>query len=237
MILLCLLFFVLSASPGWAAEIFRDTFTGTINTNINAHTPDVGTSWTLIATGGNTAGEISLNGSGAVTGEGPNSAGHGLYTADATYPTADYDVEATFATFTPGGITRTMYIGCRFTATNNFYFAWIEDGAGTNDIRIYSVSSGVSTKLSSTEDTNPTTGDVFTLTCRGNKIGLKKNGVYVITEITDSTHTSAGKALVGDGDIVDITGAASAGPNLQLGLFTVNTVAANRRPVTPMVFP
>jgi hypothetical protein len=206
---------------GHAATIFDDTFTGT--GGLSAHTPDVGTSWTSVFSNGLS---FTLDGAGAVGDNGPSSSLYNYLTANATYSTADYDVTATFSTFNTAGASRMIGLLARYQDTNNFYLAWIEDGTGTNDVRIYSCVAGTCTKISSTEDTNPTANDVFVLELRGNQIGLKKNGAYVINPITDSSISAAGKAGYGAGDFLNITTASTPGGGGKATQFTVTTVDA-----------
>jgi len=83
---------------GGGDTTFNDTFTDTAATNLESHTPTTGTSWTLVyATGGSTcASTPKIDISAANTAEedcnDATTAG-AAYTADATYPSADYQVE------------------------------------------------------------------------------------------------------------------------------------------------
>lgn len=200
-----------------AQVIFDDTFTETVDTLLENHVPDLGTSWALITNSAN--GYMIIDGAGDfVYGKGPGGGEFSWYTANVTYPSANYEVEGTLNPGTSVGTTRMLWLGCRYTATGgvNFdgYGAWVEDSAGTNDIRLYKFVNGVSTKLSTTEDTNPAINDVFILVCSVTSLTIKKNGVAVVGPITDSSITTAGKAWVGAGKVADVTGAATAGGNL-----------------------
>lgn len=229
---LCLL---LSTSPTWAATIFNDTCTDTDGDNIDTqHTPNTGTSWTEFSTVN--GGQIAVYGNSCTEEIGPGSNIGAQYTADATYSTANYTVTATYDVFTSTAAGRISTLICRWQDANNFYAAWIEDSAGTNDVRIYDCTAGTCTKLSSTEDTNPTAGDVFILECNGSSIGLKKNGSYVISPITDATHSAAGKAGMGAGTFGNIT-AGSGNGNIKITTFLVETIdaVATRRPQAPLV--
>jgi hypothetical protein len=221
--------------PAWAGVIFDDTFTGS-SVALNSHTPDTGTSWTLVT---NNTTTLALNGSGGVAETaGPSVTRFAFYTANTTYASADYDVEVTFSTFTTAAAGRMFGLVGRWQDANNYYLAWIEDSAGTNDVRLYSCVAGTCTKISSTEDTNPTANDVFLLEMRGSQIGLKKNGSYVINPVTNSNHSAAGKAGLETGDFGDITTASGMGGNGVATRFTVTEiVSATRRPIAPMILP
>lgn len=205
-----------------AQLVFDDTFTETVDTLLESHVPDLGTSWTTIAY--NATGFMKVDQAGDFAyGVGPDSSGFAWYTADVTYPSADYEVEGTLNPGVTTGATRVLWLGCRYqnVGGHDGYGAWIEEAAGANDIRLYKFDNGVSTKLSSTEDTAPAINDIFTLVCSGTSISLKKNGSNVISPITDSTHSQIGKAFVGDGDIADITAAASPGDTFAWTRFRV----------------
>lgn len=219
-------------SAAIAGIIFNDTFTETGDTLLESHVPDIGTSWTIIVSNGPGTGQMKVDAaSDTVYGEGPNSVGGAWYTADVTYSTANYEVEGTLNPGGNFGATRTLWLGCRYqnVGGHDGYGAWIEEAAGANDIQLYKFDNGVSMKLSSTEDTNPTDADIFTLVCNGTSISLKKNGSNVINPITDSTHSQIGKAFVGNGDIADITAAASPGSTFAFTQFRVNELTG----VTP----
>ena len=218
-LLVCLL-----VSPVWAVTtIFNDTCTDTDGDNIDtAHTPDTGTGWTEYLTDG--VGQLATYSNACTEETGPSLTRYAYYTADATYSTANYSVSATLGTWTSTAAGRMMGLIGRWQDANNYYLAWIEDSAGTNDIRIYKVVAGVSTQISSTEDTNPTGGDVFKFILNGSSLSLQKNGGNVISPITDTAHSAAGKAGMGAGDFADLTSAASGDGNLTITTFTVETI-------------
>ena len=223
----------LLAVPAQAATtIFNDTFTGAAG-NLSAHSPDTGTSWTSVL---QSTVLIKLDGSGnAYDGVGPDSAGYQYLTADATYPSANYNITATLSTFSPGGGTRMIGIIGRYVDSSNYYMATIIDSGQANDVRIYKVVAGTATKISGSEDTNPTTNDVFIFEFNGSAIGLKKNGSYVINPITDATFSSAGKAGLGAGDFGTETGMQTAGTGALVTTFLVDyapaAVSGRRKPV------
>lgn len=218
------------------AQIFQDSFTGSASgTIIYNHTPDtIGTSWTEVyesadetCDGSNPCGRLIIDAD--VTGVRANaidSDGSSLYTADATYSTANYSVAATFSAFSASGAGRTQSIACRIQDANNFVIALLIDSTDTHDARLFKVVGGVDTELSSTEDTNWTSGDIATLVCNGDQFSLQKNGVDVITAKTasDAGIQAAGKAGIGSGDFTGNLGFASAS-GTKVTLFVVTAIA------------
>lgn len=219
---LLLILSMLLASPAWSATIFNDTFTDTDGTDLVAHTPDTGTSWTEIHDTGTQVLGISSN---VVIPETTSSTRGAVNSADATYSTADYTVTATFGTVTGGASDGVAWIGCRFDNTGGWdgYLAGIIQPDNTNDVRIYRIDNNVATKISSTEDATPTSGDVFQLECNGSAIGLKKNGSYVISPITDATYSAAGVAVIGNGEVFGLSAFGSR-PDTDITTFLVETI-------------
>lgn len=218
-----------AVSLAWAVGvIFNDTMTGTNGTALSAHTPDTGTSWTSLALSGTT---ITLNGSGGATD--PNGPGVSLvayYKANATYDTANYDVEAQHSTFVNTTAGRMVGLLAHVQDASNFYLAYISTPTDTNDVRIYKCVGGTLTKMSTTEDTGPVANDIFILEVRNNSVGLKKNGSYVINPIAgDAALAAAGTAGYGVGDVCGDTSFASGGANFVVDYFKVTTYATSTR--------
>ena len=225
---------LLTAPAQAATTIFDDTFTGGAGA-LTSHTPDTGTSWTALNVSGVS---ISLDGSGSISDNGPGAATYAYYTANATYPTADYDVTVTFSAMnTACATTRMAGILGRIQDASNYYLAWIEcDASATNAIRIYKVVAGTSTKISGAEDVTSAANDIYVFEFRGSAIGLKRNGSYVINPITDTAISAAGKAGYGVGDFGTETGAAAPGSNIAATQFTVNYTPAGTMRRKPVVF-
>ena len=200
---------------------FNDTFTGTNGTNLQAHTPDTGTSWTQEVING--SGQIQIQ-SNAIQAQFTASAGGSFQAANATYGSNDYTVTAVFVSIAGTTASRNAWLGCRYANSGGTtgYFAAIVQNA-TNDVVIYRLDAGTPTKISGSEDTNPTNGDTFALECNGSQIGLKKNGSYVINPITDPTYTT-GVAAVGFGEIFGLTAYGTAGGEMTIDTFTVTTI-------------
>jgi hypothetical protein len=130
------------------AVIFNDTFTEGANTNLASHTPNTGTSWTELWS--TSAGVRTLQveaGADQIRCTG-NSGDFGLiYTADVTYPTANYEVQATlittFSTATPA------YLIARLTDQENMYAVRYVLSSGGNNAQLYKKVSGTWSTLGS----------------------------------------------------------------------------------------
>lgn len=214
----------LAATPSWAVTtIFSDTFTDTNGVDLDAHTPDTGTSWTEInLTGANQLGILSNT----LQSETTNSAQGSMWSADGTYSTANYTVTITCTDCGAGISSVAWWIGCRLNNTGGWdgYIAAIADATNTNDARIYRLDNGAATKISSTEDTGPADSDVFQLECDGSAIGLKKNGSYVIGPINDATYSAAGKGGTGSGEVFGLTEWGTIAGNFDIDNFVVETI-------------
>lgn len=217
-----LILWLLLPSAAHAATIFHDTFTGPNGTNLEAHTPEIGTSWTEEYS--TATGQIDIQ-SNTIQSEYSGGSDGSFQKANGTYPHGNYTVTAVFSTIDNGSGARNAWIGCRYANSGGFdgYFASIAQQPNTNDVVIYRVDNGTPTKISGTEDTNPTTGDTFVLECKGSQIGLKKNGSYVINPITDATY-STGVAIVGFGEILGLTSFGTGASGNRIDTFTVETI-------------
>lgn len=218
---------VLFSLPAHAQTvIFYDECTDTEDTPLENHTPNIGTSWVLIGANGvqhliksNTCRSGAAGGSSWTR-----------HYADATYPHGNYTVAIRYSvlpdTDNPG---RGGWIGCRYADISGIsgYFASVAQADTTNDVRLYRFTAGTGTKLSGSEDVNPTSGDVFELVCEGNQVGLKRNGSYVLGPYTDNTY-STGAAFVGWGDLGSVTDMTSPGITQAFDRFTVTLSNAGR---------
>jgi hypothetical protein len=131
-----LLIVSLWAPSASATVIFQDTFTDTDGVDLDAHTPDTGTSWTEFTITGSSQLGINTN---ALISETSNSGQGSAFSADGTYGTADYKVTATFSDIGTGISTVNAWIGCRYVNSGGVdgYFASIAEPDNTNDVRIY----------------------------------------------------------------------------------------------------
>lgn len=222
--LLVVLMLLLWAPSAQAATIFQDAFTDTDGVDLDAHTPDIGTSWTEVAlVGSNQLGILSNT----LQSETGNSGQGSFWTAQGTYSSADYTVTLTVVDVGSGIGTVSWWIGCRIVNSGGIdgYAAAIADPGNTNDVRIYRLDNGTATKISSTEDVTPADGDIFQLECTGTSIGLKRNAAYVINPITDATYSAAGEAGTGSGEIFGVTEYGTFTGHFDMDNFTVETIS------------
>lgn len=215
---------LLIASSVWSATPFSDTFTGANGTNLDAHTPTAGTSWTEEYA--SASGQLQIQ-SNTIVSQFTGTSQGSFQAANATYGSNNYTVSITLTTFANNFASRNVWIGCRYANSGGFdgYFASISPAVGTNDVIIYRVDNGTPTKISGSEDSGSTTGDVMMLECNGNQIGLKKNGSYVINPITDATY-STGMAILGMGEILGLTQFEMHVSDVAVDNFSVDTIAS-----------
>lgn len=171
---------------------FDDTFTEASNTTLASHTPNTGTSWTLVIGTGprtlqveSTADQVRSDGNGGNQGV--------IYSADATYPSANYEVQftlvATISSIIP------VYFFARLQDQENMYAVRLLPSTGT--CQLYKKVSGTWTALGSLFDA-PANGSVCVLGINGTSLYFKDDGVQVASA-TDSDISAAGKAGVGEG--------------------------------------
>jgi hypothetical protein len=226
----CLLF--ISANPGFAATYFSDDCNDTDGVTLASHTPDTGTSWTVIQTTG-ASGTMNINTNGCAHTSTSASSGH-IYTADGTYSTANYAVQATISRWDAAS-TQLTWLGCRVVAGIDGYFVGLQDDSQNPDVLLYRSDDSVATQLG-TANTGLVATDVVSLECSGSSITVKKNGTAIIGPITDATYSAAGEAILGAGDILDITAfSGTAGANHRVDDFTVTSIES-RRAVAPVMF-
>lgn len=188
--------YLLSPTFAWAENIFfQDSFTEGSDTSIASHTPDVGTSWTLLIQ--SNSGTLKVKAaSDSIQGETAGNSTGAFYTADLTtgYPTANYDVSITQG----NGDTAddTNMLGARIQDANNMYAYRYNEGAG----QLYKRTTGTWETLG-TATAGIADGSVIILRVNGNQISVLDDGV-VIRTVTDSTHASAGKGGFGMGQII-----------------------------------
>ena len=145
--------------------IFNDTFTDS-NKHLESHTPDTGTSWSVVWQ--TTAGkgfEISSN---TCTPTGTTLNSGAIYSANGSYPGANYSVEITMTTLNISGGSG-FWLLARLADQDNFYAARIDDQNGTGTCRIYKKVSGTFTALGSAFDP-PADGSVVKFTVNGTSL-------------------------------------------------------------------
>lgn len=184
-----------------ATTCFEDLFTGTNGTDLTAHTPDTGTSWSVGETSSGTDTiEIQTNQARAATG----TANHRVAYLAACNPAlagADYDVEAklTVSSGTGAGVADDpFYVIGRWSTNNNYYAAAVYQGT-TNLLKLYKKVGGTVTQLGSSVAYTMVANDVVKLVMVGTSIKVQINGVDQIS-VTDSDLTGTGTPGIGFGN-------------------------------------
>lgn len=175
--------------------IFSDTFTEASNTTLASHTPDTGTSWTQLISNGT---DLVISGANDRLDAAATSGGlsdGAFYTADVTYPSADYSAEVTMVTGDTGDDTNTL--GVRVLDANNAYYVIFNEAFAT----LFKKVGGTITELDDAL-TVPVNGEVVKLEALGTSIKVYADDVEILSA-TDSSLTAAGKAGVGMGDNFD----------------------------------
>lgn len=209
------------------ALIFNDTFTVASDTDLDAHTPDTGTSWTKVW-GTDAASKYSVI---AASDDCRQAAGTNkgcLYTADATYDSADYYIETTVKGVAT--TTEPVFLCLRVADQENFYSFSIQ---GTSSIFRKKVA-GTWTALGATI-TAPVVNDVVRFEVSGSTLSVDYNAVEQTTR-TDTDLTATGKAGLGGGGGAEMF---NSGHDLNasniIDSFGVTTAAGGGATVTPGV--
>jgi hypothetical protein len=173
---------------------FNDTFTEGVTTNLESHTPDTGTSWTRLWATDATTRFLQVLAAGTVRCSG-NTGDYGLiYTADETYPSANYEVQFTFVT-TFNTITP-VYLLARIADQENMYGVRLVLSSGGSNAQLYKKVAGTWSTLGSI--VTIADGSVVKLSVNGSAIKVYDDGVEVVS-VTDSDLSAAGKAGVAHG--------------------------------------
>jgi hypothetical protein len=208
---------------------FYDTFTAGATTSLASHAPDIGTSWTLLWDSGAAVRVLQveptldqLQGSGA-TGD------YGLiYTADAVYPSANYEVQATFLT-TASAITP-IYLLARVADVDNMYAVRLVTGAG--GAQVYKKVAGTWSTLGSA--VTIADGSVVMLSVDGTAIKLYDDAAEVVS-VTDSDLAAAGKAGVAHGGAAElVTSTDDTAATSMLDTFSVTDLGASGSTAVPV---
>jgi hypothetical protein len=177
------------------APFFNDTFTGTTGTELPSHTPDTGTSWSALWQSAVTEPDIALNASNQAAVDGDVNDGV-VYTANATYPSADYDAAFTIVTWVViSGAP--LYLFVRIQDIENLYAVRLFQPAEGAISQLYKKVSGTWTALGSLF-TAPANGSVCKLEIVGTALKFYDDGVEVASA-TVSDISATGKAGLGAG--------------------------------------
>lgn len=179
-----------------ACPVFFDAFTGTSGTLLDAHTPDIGTSWTKLLNTG--VGDIGISSNAADA----NIAGYstsegGLYTADATYPSANYGATVTV---TDGDtLDDTCTLAVRIQDADNMYAVQFNNDASQLYKKVATTWSTVGAAGAGVAN-----GSRVTLKINGTTLSFIDDGSTILSE-TVTDFSSAGKAGLGFGAVMVAT--------------------------------
>jgi hypothetical protein len=210
--------------------IFSDSMTEDVTTLLQDHPPDIGTSWTrLWGTDASTRSLQVLDTDLGVRCTG-NSGDYGmLYTADTTYPSANYEAWFTFAT-TFSTITP-IYLCARIVDQENMYAVRLVLSSGGNNAQLYKKVSGTWSTLGST--VTIADGSVVKLSANGTAIKVYDDGVEVIS-VTDSGVAGTGKAGVAHGGGTELVNSTDdTRSTLMFDTFEVNDLGAATKAPPP----
>jgi hypothetical protein len=173
------------------AVIFNDTFTEGATTNLAAHTPDTGTSWTSIWSDTGFVLQVLSTGTVRCSANGGNIGM--MYTADVTYPSANYETQFDFlGTFS--GITP-IYILARIQDQENMYAVRLVS-SGFGNSQLYKKVAGTWSTLGGSFAV--ANGSVVKLSVNGSAIKVYDDGAEAVS-VTDSDISAAGKAGIAHG--------------------------------------
>lgn len=186
-------------SVGIMTIIVHDTFNVGSDTDLTAHTPDVGSAWAQLLITGTAvlrafAASDDAGASASATSNGQ------VLKSQPDPPSAEYDVEFTLATVDTGSANRPIRLLARISddsATSYYGVRLLPTGQALDDTELYKMVSGTKTSLGSV-DTGITAGDVITLRVRNAAKEVLKNGVSILSS-ADNAITGAGRAGIAAG--------------------------------------
>lgn len=201
--------------------IFNDTFTEASDTTLASHTPDTGTSWTKLWNDGGLPTLTVIGSTDRCKGTGQNNSGV-MYTANGTYPSADYDAAFTLVASVAFS-TRPFFVFVRMQDQENMYAVRLTNVASGG--QLYKKVSGTWSTLGSAF-TCPAAGSVCKLEIIGTALKFYDDGAEVASA-TDSDISAAGKAglgLGGGAELTDSTDDANSG--WEIDSFTVTDLGS-----------
>jgi hypothetical protein len=164
-------------------QCFLDTFTGTADTKLGSHTPDVGDGYGSIAFGSATSTDyLELDGSGNCRGQSSlsGSVAHNLIKAAAAAWASDQSIKVTLATSSTAGISFTIWVRAASFVSNtdaNGYRFNLALSNSTWNLRQYTGTTATSTIASGTLSPVYATSDTIELRAVGTTISVLRNGV------------------------------------------------------------
>ena len=209
---------------------FEDNFTDTDGTLLQDHAPDEGDSWTrLWGSGAGIDAEISSNQCRAKA-----FLNNGVvYTADATYPSADYDITCTLVGLVAND-NRPIFLIVRLQDIDNMYAVRLETTATQSSL--YKKVAGTWSTLGSLF-TIPANGSVIKLEIIGDELKFYDDGVE-IASATDSDISAAGEAGIAFGGGTELVNSTDDGSTSNIiDTLTVNDLGGGAAPdpIRPML--
>jgi hypothetical protein len=190
-------------------SIFADTFAGASGALDAVGSPETGDSWTEVDNQGGIdclvhggAGVLSVFcNSCAVGGTCQYTAGDGaLYTADATYPSADYQAELQVGSWwNDSNSVAWMGVRVNYTGSENGYFLRLGDYNNGGGAELWLADASAWSELGEASVTLAA-NDVWILRVYGTTLEAYQNDVLVLAA-TDANISAAGEAALGSGDI------------------------------------
>jgi len=187
---------------------FIDNFTETSDTELSLHSPDTGTGWTKVRGINNGVKDLGVVSDlyadagdkldAGATPSGGNNDG-GLYTADETYPSANYTVEAIFLQVAAADDPN--WLAVRIQDVDNFYALRFTGAAA----QLYKCVANSWTALGSDQGAVAAVNDKIELHINGTTLSFDINDVEQ-DSVTDSDISNAGKAGVGQGHLGAVAG-------------------------------
>lgn len=182
------------------ALVFRDIFTEASNITLASHTPNTGTSWTNIISVGSSLFQVNATDDNIETDGGGGLSDGCLYTADATYSSADYEVSVKLSGTTLESGDDPYILGARIADANNFYIVYFNSGIYRITKRVSGTFTDLVAETAMPTGDNLALSDIASFIVNGTTLEFRINGV-LIASTTDSSLSAAGKAGVGMGEI------------------------------------
>lgn len=206
------------------ALIFRDAFVEAANTTLASHTPTTGTSWTNIISVGSSLFQVNATDDNIETDGGGGLSDGCLYTADATYSSADYEVTVKTSGTTLESGDDPYILGARIADANNFYILYVNSGIYRITKRVTGTFTDLIAETAMPTADNMALGDLLSFIVNGTTLEFRVNGV-LIASTTDAALSAAGKAGVGMGEIGQSLGYDTA--SQELDDFRVHTLTVS----------
>lgn len=181
--------------------IVEDSFTVGADTDLTAHTPDIGSAWVQLLITGTAVWRAFAAGNTAGASASAASNGQALK-SQPDPPIAEYEVSFTLATIDTGSANRPIRLLGRISddsMTSYYGVRILPTAQALDDVELYKVVSGVKTSLGSV-DTGIAANDIITLRLRNSLKEVLKNGVTILSS-ADNAITGAGRAGIAAGFI------------------------------------